>query len=132
MGIFLCYNKNMLAITVLRLAWLLNLMILYPRVAKVVRLSADVKWPKKFMRRLFAILQICKFKSVHDLYRSLWTAVKTEEAIFLNLVYLSIASTLGSTVPLSSTSQYNMQYVICHVILHFWLVVALRPGRAAI
>ena len=43
-------NKNMLALTVLRLAWFktgLNFMTLCPRVAEVVRLSADVKMAKK-------------------------------------------------------------------------------------
>ena len=49
----------MLAITVLRLAWFktgLNVMTLYPRVAKVVRLSADVKMAKKFRQALICYI----------------------------------------------------------------------------
>ena len=48
-------NKNMPALTVLRLAWFktgLNFMTLYPKVAKVVRLSVDVKMAKKLRQAL--------------------------------------------------------------------------------
>ena len=63
-------NKNMLALTVLRLAWFktgLNFMTLYHRVAEVIRLSADVKMAKIFVRRVFFIdksvifVRNCKF-----------------------------------------------------------------------
>ena len=52
-------NKNMLAITVLRLAWFktgLNFMTLYPKVAKVVRLSVDVKMAKKLRQALICYI----------------------------------------------------------------------------
>ena len=56
-------NKNMLAITVLRLAWFktgLNFMTLYPRVAEAVRFSADAKIGKKFRQaRIYYICDKC-------------------------------------------------------------------------
>ena len=81
----------MLALTVLRLAWFktgLNFMTLYPRVAEVVRLSADAKMAKNL--RQARICYIC------DKY-----------VVF------------ARNCKFADSNQYNMRYIICHVILHF-------------